>query len=339
LIHVVVSNLVGDMDGSSTIDAVFIVSNFDIDTNKNGNKFAITNIIGYLYTTNIYSPYSFDTYKGTSDEVLSVVASNVGLKFKRHITGNDNHSWYKSGSNYEFIKYISNRAYIPDDGVFVYTTTDGYLHYNSLYNNFKNEPRYIAKYDREDTDNIYSGIIENNNNMNNNILYFKGYDVINNSGIYNNLFHYLGSYSYYNLDTYNYEYISLTKKNTSLYNMDKSSYNKLSSNKRRQIIGDSSLTSLVSGEYQNKFYKYAITSNNISIDVNTSTPISLFDKIDLHLPDVNGDGLSEPYSGEYDVISISYSFSDSVDYRKNVLIGRYGINNSENENGDNDNVR
>jgi hypothetical protein len=100
------------------------------------------------------------------------------------------------------------------------------------------------------------------------------------------------------------------------------------------VVGDDSLTKTIyTGKVQNAYFKYNIFSVNLSININNSTNVELFDKVDFRLQStIDNKEISDPYSGEYFVGAISYSLLRNSGYTKRVLLCRHGINKSDMKN-------
>jgi len=182
--------------------------------------------------------------------------------------------------------------------------------------------RFTAKYSMDRVENKIK--IEEENT-----IYFDAFDIINISEIYNNIANYGGTYIYYDL-TDNIELdVRNPHKTTDMYNR-KEMYT--AENAYYFIMGsinDSSISqTMFHGMLANNTSRYSIFSNTIAITINSSTPINLFDVIDIKIPSTieRGKGMAEPYSGEYVVLSISNALTKNTPYSKTIMLGRSGIN-------------
>ena len=322
VLHITFNNNIDDP--KTEVYTKFIVSGINVSSDATENQGNYVTLTGYMAADNAFAPYSKETLRGTSDTVIRKKASELGLKFKNDVTGSESNAWYQIGNNYKFINHVSARAYIPNDGVFVYGTLDGTINYTSY--NTKNalSVKFKAVYDRE--------------RVNNNILlpkdeiymFYNGYDVKDLTEQYNNMSNYGGEVSIYNLDVHEFKDISSTVKNTQLLNQ-KSDYSGIPVFLDRiGLVGDKTLTDTIFiGKGQNAFTKFRLFSNTISLNINNSTKVSLFDKVDLNLQStLTGEDVAEPYSGEYLVGAISHSLVKNASYSKRVLLCRSGINKS-----------
>ena len=82
---------------------------------------------------------------------------------------------------------------------------------------------------------------------------------------------------------------------------------------------------------QNQFYRYNLFSNTISMNINSSTDVKLFDRVNLGIPSTifKGSGLNDVYSGDYLVTAITHYIGNGIEYQKQVMLSRNGINKAE----------
>ena len=161
-------------------------------------------------------------------------------------------------------------------------------------------------------------------------MYYDGYEIVDLSETYNNMCNYGGVVNKYNLLEYVEDPLVNLDKTTDLSNKRESYTTSPVFSDNLGIIGSKPLQDTIyNGKLQNTFTKYQLFSNSISININNSTNVSLFDKVDLAVPSlIDGDSIAEPYSGEYVVASISHSIVLNAGYAKRVLLCRNGINKS-----------
>lgn len=311
-----------DPESEPILTCSFIISGIKAESDTQQMQGNYIRLNGYLATQKSFIINFKRVFSGSSDEVLNNIATEIGLKFNADAKGAEFNDWYQYGTNYQFIKHISERAFVPNDGVYVYGDTKGQLNYTTIQTKISKGVRFTAKYSMDRVENKIK--IEEENT-----IYFDAFDIINISEIYNNIANYGGTYIYYDL-TDNIELdVRNPHKTTDMYNR-KEMYT--AENAYYFIMGsinDSSISqTMFHGMLANNTSRYSIFSNTIAITINSSTPINLFDVIDIKIPSTieRGKGMAEPYSGEYVVLSISNALTKNTPYSKTIMLGRSGIN-------------
>jgi len=319
VIHLTFNNDLG-IEGNE-VHAAFIISSFKAISDSYGNTSNIFSLVGYLASNNTFAPFSRNAYTGSSDSVIRIISNKMGLKFKNDISGVDNITWHQNSNNYQFLKHVSSRSYIPNDGVFVYTSLNGTMNYTSY--NIKNAmpPKFNAVLNRE---RVQNPVLLPDDAL---YMYYDSYDILNVTEIYNNISSYGGWYAYYNGIDYITEEIDSYKETTDFVNRD-ISYDGLPvfSNNVGIVVDKRLQNTIYKGKVQNEYLRYNIFSNTIALNINTSTEVTLFDKVDLNLSSTLGDGIAEPYSGDYVVATITHNLMSQVGYAKRILLCRGGIN-------------
>jgi len=322
VLHVSLNNQLDLTD--TEIYTPFMVSSVTATSDSFENQGVYIKVVGYMAADNAFSPYKYNAINGSSDTVIRKIALEMGLKFKADATGSESNYWYQNGNNYQYIKHVANRSYVPQDGVFVYGTLDGTINYTTIKT-------------RMALDNIFTGVFDRDHVQNNVLLdedlpymYYDGYEIVDLSETYNNMCNYGGVVNKYNLLEYVEDPLVNLDKTTDLSNKRESYTTSPVFSDNLGIIGSKPLQDTIyNGKLQNTFTKYQLFSNSISININNSTNVSLFDKVDLAVPSlIDGDSIAEPYSGEYVVASISHSIVLNAGYAKRVLLCRNGINKS-----------
>jgi len=319
VLHITFNSDIGDP--KTEVHTAFIISSFKAISDSVGNVGTAFSIVGYMASNNTFTPFRRKSYRGSSDNVIRLISKDMNLKFNNDVSGVESVVWYQNSNNYQFLKHVSSRSYIPNDGVFVYGTLDGTLNYTSF--KIKNALgyRFEAKYNRERVQNPVLLPEENK------FMYYDSYDVLNVTEIYNNISNYGGWYSYYDGNTYITENIVSNDSTTELKNRD-IKYNDIAvfSSNVGVVIDKSLQNSLYKGKLQNDYAKYNIFSNTLALNINISTPVKLFDKVDMNMPSTLGDGNAEPYSGDYMVATITHNLTSQVGYVKRILLCRGGLN-------------
>jgi hypothetical protein len=252
----------------------------------------------------------------------------VGFTFDRRVRGIEDNIWYQLGNNFQFMSSVSDRAFIDSDGVFVYGTTDKKLVYTSLNTESARESTKIAKFSKDRFENN----VLLNNTQDQKVMFYDGYNIMNNTEMYNNIAAYGGVYSYYNLTDYIYNTVHIESKTTDLYNFNKDYVGNPVFNVGVGLLPDQSLfETIYRGKLQNAFYKYTLHSNTIILNINNSTKVQLFDKISLDLQStLDGSEISPSYSGEYFVGAITTVITRDMPMAKKILLCRHGINSTNN---------
>lgn len=310
----------------TSIDVKFTINSFNAKSVVD-NKGNIITISGYLASSNMFSPYHYNAFRGSSDEVIKKVLYSTGLKFRSNTKGYEDIIWYQNSSNYTFIKHISERSYNPSDAIYVYGDTEGYINYNSLKHSLSQEIKYTAKYNLLK---MQSEVLLKNEEH---IMYYDRYDVLNNTTTFNMLSNYGGVRGYYNLEEYVTDTLYTVNSNTDYLNIYKDYVNTSSFYHNDGILAEKKLRDTIyKGMAQNSFVTYNLLSNTISINIRNTTKVKLMDKVDLNIETpYEKNRIVEPYSGEYIIGSISRSIikDGNPGYCIQVLLCRNGINKTE----------
>lgn len=321
MFYIVIDNII---ESEPIIDANFIISSFVANSDSLENQFNSFIITGYVECFDMFSPYLKRAYKGSSDTVISNIANEMGMTFDGRVVGVENNTWYQNGNNYQFIHHVGDRSFIDGDGVFVYGDVNRNIVYTSYDTEASRESTLIGYYSK---DRVENNVLMGDDKK---YMYFNAYNVMNNVDMYNNCVLYGGSYSYYNLEEYIYTDIELDSKLTDFYNQHQDYSDTSVFSIGVGLLPDEPIfDTIYKGKVQNAFYKYALFSNTILVNINNSTQVKLFDKIDFNLPSpFTRDGISDPYSGEYLIGSITYSIARNRPLEKQVILCRHGINNN-----------
>lgn len=319
MFYIVINNGISD---EPLIDANFIISSFDVSSDSLENQFVSISIAGYIEANDMFSTYYNRSYRGSSDSVIGNIANLVGMTMDARTQGVENNVWYQKGNNFQFIHHVSDRSFIDSDGVFVYGDINRNLIYTSYKTEVDRESKFIAYYSK---DRVENNILLNNEQQ---YMFFNGYNILNNAEMYNNCVLYGGTYSYYNLEEYIYTTVGLDSKNTDFYNQNQNHIGNPVFGIGVGLLPDEGIfDTIYKGKIQNAFYKYAMFSVSILMNINNSTDVKLFDKVDFNQPStILRDLTADPYSGEYLVGSITYSIIRNRPIEKQIIICRYGLN-------------
>ena len=304
----------------------FIISTFSI-TSRVENQGTTVNLSGYLAGDDIFAPYKFDALNGSSDKIIRTISKNMGFKFNSNTSGSESVYWYQHSNNYTFLHQVAKKSYIASDSVYVYGDLTGTINYMSFKTVAALDDKFTAKYDVLKMQEEF--ILDEDIN----ILYYDGYEILSTNEVYNNISNYGGMFSYYNMRTYESEHLHAMYKNTDLLDRIETYNNTSIFNLFMGVISDKSLqNSIYRAEIQNSVGRYNLFSNSIYLNIRNTSVVKLFDKIYLQLESpVNATEISEPYSGEYFITSISHSIvkDGNPGYSKRILVCRNGINKSD----------
>lgn len=302
---------------------LFNINSFYFNSDVTLNQFTPLILSGYLAGEDMFAPNKNRSFRGSSDEILRRISREVKIPIEIRTTGRENVIWYQDGSNYNFINHVSKRAFISNDGVFFYGTKDGNFVYTSIFTEKAKDLNFTAHYNPDRTEDF----VITNKELD--IMFYNSYNSLNVKDCYNNIACYGGTYTQYDLVE------SITREihnglgNTDLDNKFKkySDINTFSLN--MGLIGDNSYKNIYRGKVQNEFFKFCLFSTTMLLNINTTTDVKLFDRVNLRLPSTIDRGEdNDVYSGEYYVAGLTYSVGDQNPYRKTALLCRSGINKS-----------
>jgi hypothetical protein len=233
--------------------------------------------------------------------------------------------WYQiNKTNYDFITHILQRAYIPNDAILFYGNTSNELVYTSLEKELDKHQTITARYDIEQYNrNALSG-----NDVNS--IWYASYDITNYSSYFNRIIGYGAEYTYVNNDT-GIEVVGN-------YHDDKKVTDNI--NRQKALDGQNVFNStfgiynhlnLYSEKYFESFEKnYTVIATHLScslvININSLTTVKLCDKVNLMLPSLLDNKISDPYSGLYIIGGITHVVTKGGLYQKMVSLHRNGIN-------------
>lgn len=308
-------------DGSKYINSTFIISSYFAIADPAGNKFYTYNISGYLAYPSV--AVKFSAYKGSSDEVFKYISNNTGFTADIRVKGNESISWIQNNNALNFLYHVSERAFIPNDGVFVYATLDNKLVYTSLYTEWAKGANKTAKYNTDIITVLNPSI---------NIVY-NGYTMANNTSLYNNALTYGYQYIYHDGDSIVTPTVKATESMVSLYNRNINIPSNAITNfdDYGLIIDDRFKDTIFKGKIQNDYFKYLLFSNTVELNINNSSDVKLFEKVSLELRSmITPNTISEPYSGDYVIGCITHSITQNIPYSKKIILCRSGMNNYDN---------
>lgn len=308
--------IVENMKDDNYVNAVFTISSYFMMPDPSENNFHTYNISGYLSYPHI--TIRFSSHSGSSDEVISYISNKASFISDIRAKGSESIAWIQNNNSLNFLYHISERAYIPDDGVFIYCTLGRKMVYTSLYTELAKNETLKAVYDK----NRFRAYTDKK------LIHYDGYTISNTTSLYNNVLLYGYEYIHFNGNETKTSIINPPRPFVSLYNRNKvvpeDSITKFKD--YGVVIDDSFNDSILKGKVQNEYFKHLLFSNTVELSVNTASNVNLFDKISLSLNIKSLDKISEPYSGNYLVGVITHSISYNIPYSKKIILCRYGIN-------------
>ena len=317
----------GGRTSENEVSMIFTINSFYFESDLMNQQGNALHIVGYLASDGLLTDTHRRSYKGSSDKVIGDIASNVGLTYDNRVSGIDSVVWYQNGSNYQFINHVAKRSYVPNDGVFVYGTSDSGIVYTSYNTELAKGAKFIAKFDTEMTSNDVLYLDDEST------VYYDQFNYINNTTMFNTQYTYGMSHTRYDLSEYaGYEY-TINSKTTDYFNMHKDYAGTISSGLYMNAINDKSyVDNIYRGKVLNEYYKYNLFSDTMLMNVNVLNDIKLFDIIDVDITSlIDRVSTNEVYSGLYFVVSISYTVTRNGRYTKEIMLSRYGINKSFNQ--------
>lgn len=316
-------------ENDAIINLDFNVSVFASETDSEDNTSNTIKLVGYLAVDNMFVPYKNRSFEKSSIDILSEVAKECGLNFKnpQSVKSNDKMFWYQDDNNFTFIKHVLKRSYVDNDAVFFYTNAQGDTIYTSLNKEMDKEEDFIARYDRNRVDNVFLDDDETN------VMYYNASDILNLTEMYNNMGNYGASFGLYNLkgETEN-GIITDVKKFTDLKNRLKEYDGEPTTFNNIGLISNPNVfDQFPKAIIQNFYFKYNLFSVSISLTINASTDVKLFDKVNLAFNStLDRDTINDVYSGHYLVTGITHNVTNSNKYEKQVILSRCGMNKTDN---------
>jgi hypothetical protein len=312
--HRTVGNL---KDDPNYVDATFVISNYFAMADPIENKYFTFKISGYLSYP--YTSIRFSSFKGSSDDVIESVANIAGWKSDIRAKGGESIRWIQNNNSLNFLYHINERAYIAGDGVFIYSNLKNTLIYTSLYTEIGKSSSKRAVYNQ----NIEYAYLDKT------VMNYNGYNLSNNTCLYNNKMLYGYDYMYFNGVDRLTQTVRANEKMTTYYNRTKLIPKEAITNfdDYGLILDDDFENTIFKGKIQNDYFRHLLFSNTVELNINSSSETELFDKITLDLRSTTAPNtVSEPFSGDYLVGAITHSLTQNIPYSKKVILCRFGIN-------------
>ena len=325
----IIVTIAKDEDADEVLELTFALDDYEVGILGDNRKSLVT-FTGHLKMDDLFRVKSRHLSKRNSSAVLETIASENGIPFKNphNVTPADNMIWYQNGiSNFDFIRHVLKRVYVPNDTCFFYANTNNEFVFTSLLSEMNKQERLTCKYN---VNKFEWNIIDDKDP--DNTIWFNSYSIVNNSAFFNKLGGYGVSYSYYNLKG--------NKQETNISDItmfsDLSFRNKSCAGcpTKYRWGGDLIEPNVYGGTYfesrvRNRFLRDNFFAFSLVLNVNAINKINLLDTVDVAIPSLFADDDSnEVMSGEYLVAGIQHEISNNGIYRKKISVGRNGMNKS-----------
>jgi hypothetical protein len=337
------------------LEAKFKVQDSSVKSSGNNQTYIIS-LTGILAVDELYYGIKNKAFKNkTSKKVLEEVCSECNLDFESKITPSDQMNWYQLQINdYDFIKHVLARSYVPDDGVIGWIQIEvpdfdassnleyrNKLFVTSLKTAAQCQTITTARYD------IYKTTeSEFETDEDERTIWYNSYEIDNRSGHLNKLSNFGNSLTFYDLEELQSDTV---QKWETFFESGKPEKSFQDPNYIGQIVKNYTfgVQNNVFENYhkaivQNSYFKKLFFGFNIVITVNSLTNVRLFDKIKLVIPTTNnfnpGD-VNEMYSGNYLVGGVIHSVSKDGIYFKQVVLFRDGYNEMQQTSTKNENTK
>jgi len=314
-----------DSESKAFLTCDFAMGDYEVQV-QGSNQMLHINMPGNLMDTDMFKIKTRAFKNKSSQDMLKVIAQETGLPFTNplKVIPSDQMTWYQcTQNNYGFIKHILKRAYVFNDVVLFYATTQNKFVYTSLNKeitklNYKN-----AVYNVEQTE-----IKTDDNDQN---IYYNSFDIVNLSALFNNVSSIGLQASYFDAKLgsqkamVNFPFKLLT--NSSFINKDNfgdivydhyyGTYNNLNLYSEKYF----------ESEIRNKYLINNFFANSVAIQINADNQVQLFDKINVAIPSiVSSNNQNNVMSGMYLVGGIVHHVSLNGIYKKTLLLNRNGNN-------------
>ena len=113
-------------DDVEVMELTFSMDNYEVGILGDNNKSIVT-LTGHLKADDMFTTKTRRFPRQNSEAVLQTISDEAGFNFKNphKIAPADNMIWYQLGiSNFDMIRHVMKRAYIPNDTIFAYANTN-----------------------------------------------------------------------------------------------------------------------------------------------------------------------------------------------------------------------
>lgn len=295
------------------------------------NRRSFVTLNGFLKATDMFMLRTRSFAKQNSASVFSSIANESKISFSNpfNITPSDNMTWIQnSQSNFDFVKHVLRRAYVPDDMLMFYATTSNKFELNSLRSGIGRKDTKKAKFSIEN----YERNVKDEDDKDDTI-WFASYSTVNNSGFFNKKIAYGFEYNYWDLEQSVTKIYNKIPKITALSfrNADTIKNNKIVEKRKNLDYIEANLYGehYFESELRNQFLKDNFFANSLVLNINALSQVFLMDKIYVDIPSMQAeDESNETMSGFYLVAGVQHEVSNGGIYKKKVALGRNGMEKS-----------
>ncbi len=331
----------------SPISMTFLLHDFDVyNTDIERGSSMMIRVTGIFDCRNMVYPIHNRSFKQrTSIAALEEIASECGVEVDKRIsTTNDAMVWLQlNQNNYDMIYHILERSFKEkNDTMFAYIDRSGKMVITSLKNELEKEDLITARHDIKkstlDKQEDEEPDTEEAANEDNPIIYYNNYGYKYIGGTINKMIGYGMTHTYN--DTKDVQTVTLDSDEHLLSDFsykEKDSVGKIvkhiSYGTKFDVDNthDNYLTALSQNEYLRKNF----FTSNLTIFINATNKVNLFDKVSLVLPtmlptELTNDvpEINEVFSGEYIVGGILHQVFDKGQYKMVLSLFRNGIDKS-----------
>jgi len=317
-------------DDENPLNLTFSLNDYSIAI-AGDNRRSFVTLNGFLKATDMFMLRTRRFPKQNSSLVFSTIASESEIEFSNpfNIVPSDNMTWIQnSQSNFDFIRHVLRRAYVPDDMLMFYATTSNKFEINSLRSSIERKDTKKAKFSIEN----YEKNVKDEDDKDDTI-WFASYSTVNNSGHFNKKLTYGFQYNYWDLEQ------AVTKTYNQIPKMTALSFRNKDVIKENKIVQeiksmDYIEPNLYGEQYfesplRNQFLKNNFFANSLVLNINALSQVSLMDKIYVEIPSMQAENESnETMSGFYLVAGVQHEVSNGGIYKKKVALGRNGMEKS-----------
>lgn len=310
-----------------TVD--FMVVDYSMGQSVN-NNYGIFEITGVLNIPQLFSPIKTRSFKNKSSKtVLNSIASLDGFTMStaNNVNPNDNMTWLQANqTDLDFMQHVLDRAYVRNDSVLGYFSTDKKFYLTTLNNIINGKIKKIARYDVTKFNQLSF-----DNEEDKNTIWFNYYDMLNMNGFYNKINNYGIDYVYHDIS--NSKSKSLNFKTSQLADKTFKNKNRVNNTVKKHVFGAQFNThnNYHAAQVENRARLMNLLGFSMVINVNSLTDVKLAELISVNIPHMASyatEGPNLQLSGKYVVVGQTYTVSKNNIFRKQLIVARDGINDS-----------
>jgi len=317
-------------DDKNTKEMTFTIDDYNVGI-QGDNRKSIVTISGHLKADNMFRSQGRSFSQQNSARVLEQIAIESKLKFSNphNIVPSDSMTWHQSAkSNYDFIRHVIKRAYIPSDSMFCYINTENEFVITSLNSEIEKKDVKRAKFSVENSE-----LNVKDDEDPDDTIWFNTYSIVNYSGYFNKRVGYGVGYAYYDLDgKEQFKEFSNIKKLTKLSFRNKKNVGDIfyyNTNTQDYVESNVYSEKYFESISRNHFLMDNFFANSVVLNVNALSQVNLMDTLDVDIPSlISREQSNKVMSGFYLVAGVQHEISNGGIYRKKIALGRNGMNES-----------